>query len=321
MSDVSGDAPRTPRRGRRRRGVAIHGWLVIDKPLGMSSAAAVAAVKRRTGAAKVGHGGTLDPLASGVLPIALGEATKTVSYIMDGAKIYRFTVQWGEARSTDDCEGEITETSAVRPSAVEIEAALDRFRGDIEQVPPVYSAIKIDGRRAYARARADEDVVMAPRRVHVARFDCLSAGPDSAEFEVECGKGTYIRSLARDLARAVATVGHVSALRRMRVGPFRIEDSIFLESEDPVGHSAPLIARLLPIETALDDIPALAVVESEARRLRNGQPVPIIREEGAELCSARRSDGLVCVFSDGKPLALARIEDGFIRPVRGLNVE
>ena len=210
--------------GRRRTGTPIHGWLIIDKPLGRSSAQVVAAVRRITGAAKAGHGGTLDPLATGVLPIALGEATKTVSYVMDGSKAYRFTLRFGEARTTDDREGAVTETSPARPTDAEIRAVLPRFTGLIEQVPPAFSALKVDGVRAYRLARAEEAVALAPRQVRIDRLELIARpDADTAEFLVRSGKGAYMRSLARDIARALGTVGHVAALRRTAVGPFREE--------------------------------------------------------------------------------------------------
>src|SRR5215469_15893676 len=204
---------------RRRKGDKVDGWLVLDKPVGLSSAAAVTAVRRLFNAAKAGHGGTLDPLASGVLPIALGEATKTVGFAMAGTKTYRFTVRWGERRTTDDAEGTVMATSAARPAAAEIEAALQRFIGEIEQVPPDFSAIKVEGRRAYARARAGETLALAPRRVRIDRLSLLDRpDADHARLETVCGKGTYIRSLARDLAAALGTLGYVADLRRVAVG-------------------------------------------------------------------------------------------------------
>ena len=259
---------------RKRKGTPIDGWLAIDKPLGMTSTQVVAAVRRATGAAKVGHGGTLDPLATGVLPIALGEATKTVQYVMDGAKVYHWQVCWGEERNTDDREGLVTATSDLRPSDAEIIAALAAFHGEIEQIPPAFSAVKIGGERAYHLARAGEDVEIAPRRVRIDRFTLLGQ-PDSdhADFETVAGKGTYIRSLARDLARALGTFGHVSRLRRAVCGPFREEKAISLEFLHEVGQGPALRDYLLPVETALDDIPALALTEVEARRLQEGQAV------------------------------------------------
>ena len=311
------------RRSRAERGPerALNGWLVVDKPQGITSAQAVARVKRLTGAAKAGHAGTLDPLATGVLPIALGEATKTVSYVMDGAKTYRFTVRWGEARATDDAEGAVTETHPGRPAADAVHAVLPRFRGQVEQVPPIYSAIKVDGRRAYEMARADEAVVLAPRMVTIRRFDLIAMpDPDHAVFEVECGKGTYMRSLARDLSLALGTVGHVEALRRLRVGRFGEEQAISLEQEEHMGHSPALIAHLLPLETALDDIPALALTESEARKLQSGQTIALPAGSPDGDVAAKEGGGLVRIVAGGRLVALARVADGNIRTVRGINL-
>jgi tRNA pseudouridine55 synthase len=317
------NGPQSNRAGRRRPNPErrLNGWLVVDKPKGLTSAQAVARVKRLTGAAKAGHAGTLDPLATGVLPIALGEATKTVSYVMDGAKTYRFTVRWGEARATDDAEGAVTETCPERPDEAAIHAILPRFRGQIEQVPPIYSAIKVEGRRAYEMARADETVVLAPRTVTIRRLDLVAMPDDDrAVFEVECGKGTYMRSLARDIALAVGTVGHVEALRRLRVGRFGEEQAISLEQEEHIGHSLALVAHLLPLETALDDIPALALTESEAHKLQSGQAValPVGGADGDTV--GVDSGGLVRIVAGGRLVALARVADGNIRTVRGINL-
>jgi tRNA pseudouridine55 synthase len=307
--------------GRKRRGRPLHGWIALDKPEAMTSATAVARVRHITGAAKVGHGGTLDPLATGVLPIALGEATKTIAYVMDGRKVYRFTVRWGEARDTDDREGAVTATSAARPDGGAIEAVLSAFTGDIEQVPPTYSAIKVGGRRAYDLARADQPVALQARRVTVHSLRLLGQpDADHARFEAVAGKGAYMRGLARDLGRALGTLGHISALRRTAVGPFAEADAISLDKLDALGHSAPPEHYLLPVETALADIPALALTEAEARRLHHGQPI-------AALPVARRSpleevaQGVVfCAMAEGKPVALARISGGEIRPLRVLNL-
>ena len=306
---------------RRRRGIALHGWLVLDKPYGMSSGQAVGAVRRLTGAAKVGHGGTLDPLASGILPIALGEATKTVAFAMAGHKTYRFALRWGEARSTDDVEGEIVATSQVRPSDAEIRAALPRFTGTIAQVPPAYSALKLGGRRAYAMARAGEAVELAPREVEILSLELVAApDPDHAEFEMVTGKGAYVRALGRDLARALGTVAHVAALRRLAVGPFTLDLAISLDKLEALGHSPAAFEHLLPLETALDDIPALALTEAEAHRLRHGQPViPLLPAEQARL--AQLGNGALIRAKDGTALvALAEIADGALRPVRVINL-
>ncbi|MEQ8193257.1 MAG: tRNA pseudouridine(55) synthase TruB [Rhodospirillales bacterium] len=305
---------------RKRRGVPIHGWLIIDKPPGMTSNAVVGAVRRLTNAAKVGHGGTLDPLATGVLPIALGEATKTVAYVMDALKTYRFTVRWGEARDTDDAEGALTATSPVRPDRAAIEAALTSFRGAIEQVPPRYSAIKVEGRRAYDLARADEAVELAARTIRIERFELAGMpDPDHAVFEVTSGKGAYMRSLARDLAEHLGTCGHIAVLRRLAVGRFDEKGAISLDNLEKLGHSAPPSDLLMPIETALADIPALALTEEEARRLRLGQPVSVLPVAKRTPLHDVPKDSVLCAMTAGKLVAMARIQGGEIRPVRVLN--
>ena len=307
--------------GRKRRGSPIHGWLVVDKPAGMTSAGAVAKVRRLTGAAKVGHAGTLDPLATGVLPLALGEATKTVAYVMDESKDYIFTVRWGEARASDDGEGEVTAVSHVRPSEAKIKAVLDRFTGTIDQVPPVYSAVKVGGRRAYALARADAAPELIARQVRIDSLVLVSIpDADHAQFEAVTGKGAYMRSLARDMATALGTVGYVAALRRTRVGPFTEALAISLDNGDELGHSAALLDRLLPVETALDDIPALALTEAEAWNLRHGRPVAVLPVASRSPLENIAQDAVVCAMAGGKPVALARIKGGEIRPLRVLNL-
>lgn len=306
---------------RKRRGVPIHGWLVLDKPLGMSSSQAVAAVRRLLGAEKAGHGGTLDPLATGVLPIALGEATKTVAWAMAGRKTYRFTLRWGEARDTDDAEGRVTAESAVRPDAAAIEAALPRFTGIISQRPPVFSALKIEGERAYDLAREGEPVELAPRPVAIDALRLLSRPDrDHAELEAVVGKGTYIRALARDLGEALATHAHITALRRLGVGRFGLERAISLDNLAALGHSAAASGHLLPIETALDDIPALALTETEAHRLRCGQTVTPLRPSDRARIDQLGDGTTVCATSGGKLVALAEIAAGGLRPVRVLNL-
>jgi tRNA pseudouridine55 synthase len=295
---------------RRNRGRPINGWLIVDKPQGMTSAHVVARVKRMLGAAKVGHAGTLDPLATGVLPLALGEATKTVAYAMDGAKSYRFTVRWGEARDTDDAEGAVVVVSDRRPTPAEIEAALPAFTGDILQRPPAFSALKVAGERAYDLARDGAPPELAPRAVRVERFALLRADRDEAEFEVDCGKGTYVRALARDLGERLGCLGHVGALRRTRVGPFRETDAFSLDKLGELDHSAPPCGLLLPIETPLDDIPAVAVMESEADRLRQGQPVFV----------PRQLDGEVVIKASGKAVGFGVLEDGMLKPKRLFNL-
>ncbi|MCR6629643.1 MAG: tRNA pseudouridine(55) synthase TruB [Magnetospirillum sp.] len=306
---------------RKRKGIPIDGWLAIDKPVGIGSTQVVSLVRRLTNAAKVGHGGTLDPLASGILPIALGEATKTVAYVMDGVKTYRFQVRWGEATGTDDKEGEITETSPVRPAAEQILAALPAFIGDIQQVPPAYSAIKVDGERAYDLARSGEVVELKARTVTIRSLRLLGQpDADHADFEMECGKGTYVRSLGRDLARAVGTVGHISVLRRVACGPFDETNAIPLDIFREVGHGPALRSHLLPIETALDDIPALALTEAEARRLHMGQALPLERLELPLSLGPVGPDQVIRAMQGERLAALARIEDGLLRSVRVMNL-
>ncbi|MBK8208755.1 MAG: tRNA pseudouridine(55) synthase TruB [Rhodospirillales bacterium] len=305
----------------RRRGRKINGWLVIDKPAGLTSAAVVSRVRRATGAAKAGHGGTLDPLATGVLPLALGEATKTVSYVMEGRKIYRFTVRWGEQRDTDDAEGQSIAFSELRPSRSEIVAALGRFQGEIEQIPPTFSAIKVAGERAYALARADRPVELPARTVHVARIelvDCPDA--DHAIFEVDAGKGVYMRALARDLGTVLGCLGHVVALRRLSVGPFRETEAISLEKLEILGHSVELQTYLLPVGAALAGIPALNLTEAEANSLQRGQPIAVLPVASRSPSSQISRDVVVCAMARGKPVALAQIKGGEIHPLRILNL-
>ena len=300
---------------RRRRGNKIDGWIVLDKPLGLSSTAAVGAVKRLLHPQKAGHGGTLDPLATGVLPIGLGEATKTMPFILDSTKEYEFEVCWGEERNTDDREGEVTATSDHRPSAQEIDATISGFMGEIEQIPPAFSAIKVDGARAYDLARAGKPPEMMARTVEIIKLERLAGGgkesdADHTSFHLVCGKGTYVRALARDLARALGTRGHVSALRRTRVGPFRISDAISLELLNDLSHSARAEESMLPVMTALADIPALAVTENEADRIRHGQAV--------NLPTAR--SGTICLTFGGLPLAVAEASEGIVKPLRVFNL-
>lgn len=295
---------------RKAKGRPLNGWLVIDKPLGMTSTAAVAVVKRTLDARKVGHAGTLDPAATGVLPMALGEATKLISHAVAGSKAYRFTARWGVATDTDDAEGSVIAESDVRPSRAEIEAALPDFVGEIDQRPPAFSAIKVDGKRAYDLARAGESPKLAARRVCVAEFRLLEAGLDSAQFEVVCGKGVYIRSLARDLAAAMGTCGHVNQLRRTRVGPFAASDGFSLDKLKELVHSPPLENWLLPIEAPLDDILAVAVMEGEAKRLRLGQAIRI----------PRQGEGEVLIKASGRAIGLGHLEAGELRPKRVFNL-
>ena len=304
-----------------KRGNPIHGWLNIDKPAGMTSNAVVGRVRKITGAAKVGHGGTLDPLATGVLPLALGDATKTASYVMAGTKTYLFTVRWGEGRATDDAEGELTESCERRPTDEEIVSVLTTFSGEILQVPPDYSAVKVNGRRAYALARSRKPVELKARTVSIERIELLERpDPDHARFRVTCGKGTYMRSLARDMALELGTVGHISSLRRTRTGPFSEETAIPLEKLEDLGHSAALAEALLPIETALDDIPALALTEAEARCLRHGRPISVLPVATRSPLTNIAQGDVVCAMAGDRLVALARLVGGEIRPFRVMNL-
>jgi tRNA pseudouridine55 synthase len=302
---------------RRRKGFAIDGWLVIDKPAGPTSTDIVTHVKRAWQAQKVGHAGTLDPLATGILPVALGQATKTVAHVQDATKEYRFSLRFGEARDTDDAEGKVTATSDARPTDAAIEAALAAFRGEIMQVPPAFSAIKVAGERAYDLAREGTPPELPPRPARIDRFD-LVARPDAetAEFAVASGKGVYMRSLARDLARAVGTVGHISALRRLRVGPFTEAMAVPLDKAGPPDDNAAAHGPLLAVETALADIPALALTQAEASPLHDGQAISLIPLLGRIPEAADPDGGLVRAIAGGRTVALARLQDGMLHPVR-----
>jgi len=307
----------------------VHGWVVIDKPRGLTSSQVVGRVRYLLDAQKAGHGGTLDPLATGVLPIALGEATKTVSYVMDGDKRYRFTLRWGVSTDTDDAEGRVIDTRPGRPDRNQIEAALGRFTGEIEQVPPLYSAIKVAGRRAYDLARRDQAFELEPRAVKIRSLRLVVEGqcdgptePDRelASFEVDCGKGTYMRSLARDLGKALGTAAHIVALRRVAVGRFDETHAISLETLESLGHSAAASGHVHPVESALDDIPALPLTSTEASRLRSGQTVSFLARQSQARIQDVAQGTTVCAMADGKPVALARFEFGGLRPVRVLNL-
>ncbi len=303
---------------RRRRGRPLDGWLIIDKPPGMTSTDVVNRVRRGFDAQKAGHGGTLDPLATGVLPIAFGSATKTVPYVMDGTKLYHFTLRIGDARDTDDADGATTATSAVRPTDAEFEAALPAFRGDILQVPPAYSAIKVAGERAYDMAREGRAPVLEPRAARVDRFDLIDRpDADTAVFAVQSGKGVYMRSLARDLAAACGTVGHVSALRRLRVGPFTEAQAISLDkcaTGDDTPPASPDL--LLPVATALADIPALALTEAEAFFLSRGQAISLVDLMGRIPRTADPDGGLTRAMAGVRVIGLCRMSDGMLRPER-----
>lgn len=307
---------------KRKRGNPISGWVILDKPEGLSSTQSMAKVRGLLQAQKAGHGGTLDPFATGVLPIALGEATKLLSYVLDGDKVYWFRAAWGDARDTDDMTGQSIARSDVRPTPAAIEAALPRFLGAIEQVPPRFSAIHVDGQRAYDLARDGQEVELKPRRVYIHRITYLgSPSADEADFEVACGKGTYIRSLARDMGEILGTKAHVKALKRLASGPFRLEHAISLENIAKIMHkdAAPDAFRgvVLPLNAALDDIPAIAINEQETRKLRQGQPivvhplrVPQSPQQGPY--AAQDKSGLV---------ALVRADMNSLVPLRVFNLQ
>ena len=303
---------------RKPRGRPLNGWLIVDKPPGMTSTDVVNRVKRGFDAQKAGHGGTLDPLATGVLPIAFGHATKTVPYVMDGTKLYRFTLRLGDARDTDDADGQTIATSAARPSDEQLRAALPGFIGDIMQVPPIYSAIKVAGERAYDMARDGRPPDLPPRPARVDRFTLIDRpGPDTAVFEVQSGKGVYMRSLARDLAIACGTVGHIAALRRLRVGPFTEAQAISLDKCVPTADTPPISPDLLlPVATALADIPALALTEAEVSGLSNGQAISLVHLMGRIPPTANPDGGLARAMAGGRVIGLCRLEGGMLRPER-----
>jgi tRNA pseudouridine55 synthase len=293
----------------------LNGWIILDKPVGLGSTQAVGAVKRilrEAGEAKtkVGHGGTLDPLASGVLPIALGEATKLCGRLLDATKGYDFAVRLGEETDTLDGEGQVMATSDVRPAAEQVEAVLPGFTGEIAQVPPAYSALKIGGKAAYARARAGEEIELTSRLVTIFDLRLLEASPDSVTLSATVSKGTYIRSLARDIAYALGTVGHVSYLRRTRAGPFSIESAISLDFLEEAAKARALTRTVLPLTAALDDIPALPVTTRQAEMLRQGQ----------RLAGFPAQPGLGLATLEGTPVALVEASADGLRVVRGFNL-
>jgi len=305
-------------RQRKPKGRALDGWLIVDKPQGLTSTDVVNRVRRWFDAQKAGHGGTLDPLATGILPIAFGAATKTVPYVMDGTKVYHFTLKMGEARDTDDAEGKVIATSDVRPTDEQIRAALPAFIGDIMQVPPIFSAIKIAGERAYDMAREGRAPVMEARPARVDRFELIGRpDADTAEFEVQSGKGVYMRSLARDIAVACGTVGHISVLRRLRVGPFLESGAIMLDKLQPGEDMQPASPDfLLPVVTALADIPALALTAAEVFALSNGQAISLVDLMGRIPAAANPCGGLARAMAGSRVIGLCRLEDGLLKPER-----
>lgn len=295
---------------RKRKGRDISGWLVVDKPAGLTSTAVVNKVRWAFDAKKAGHAGTLDPEATGVLAVALGEATKTVPYITDALKAYEFTVRFGQATRTDDAEGEVIATSDLRPSDDEIKEALHQFVGDIQQVPPQFSAVMIDGERAYKRARDGEEMEIAARPLFVDELTLLDRpDPDHAVLMLVCGKGGYVRSIARDLGAALGCLGHVLRLRRVWSGPFEAEDGLSLEQVDALARTPELDGHLLPLEEGLADLQELTCTPESAAKLRNGNPAMVIAS-GVEY-------GDECwVSCDGVPVAVGRYKSGEVHPSR-----
>ncbi len=297
---------------RKRKGNPVHGWLILDKPSGIGSTPLVGKTRWALNAQKCGHAGTLDPLATGVLAMALGEATKTVPYVMDGDKSYRFTVRWGAATNTDDSEGEITQRSDRRPTRAGIEAVLPSFTGTIQQIPPAYSAIKINGERSYALARKGETPELSARPIRMDKLALVEQpDEDTAVFEMTCGKGGYVRAIGRDLGLALGCYGHVTQLRRTRTGPFTLKDAISLEVLEKMRHTHGSNARILSVATGLDGIPALAMTEAQANRLTNGQAVPVA-------VSGHEYGQTAWASLDGVPVAIGRIKAGLLHPERVL---
>ncbi|MEI9426595.1 tRNA pseudouridine(55) synthase TruB [Mesorhizobium sp. Cs1299R1N3] len=320
------------RRG-KKKGRPVSGWVVLDKPVGMGSTEAVSKIKWLFQAEKAGHAGTLDPLASGMLPIALGEATKTVPYVQDGAKVYRFIVAWGDERSTDDLEGPVTKSSELRPAEAEVRALLPKYTGVIMQTPPQFSAIKIAGERAYDLAREGGTVDIPAREIEIGRLDIVEHKPDQTIFEVECGKGTYVRSLARDMGRDLGCFGHISELRRVEVEPFTPEDFVTIaeleaarfgaqgeDKSDPEADPADAVevpidfgaidGLLVDTSAALDCLPQIAISDDAATKIRLGNPV-IIRGRDAPVEAEE-----ACATSRGKLVAIGAIEQGMFKPKR-----
>jgi len=312
-------ASRPIQQAARQKRATVNGWLILDKPAGMTSTAALNQVKRLFNARKAGHAGTLDPLATGVLPIAFGEATKTVPYVVDSQKSYRFTVRWGAETTTDDSEGETVEESPRRPSRADIEAELDAFRGEIEQTPPRFSAVKVEGARAYDLAREGEAFELRSRIVEIDRLEIIEIpDQDTCVFEADCGKGTYVRAIARDLGRALGCYGHICALERTRVGPFMVEDALTLEEIEAASDGAEgpqtLTTLLSPVHAALTDMVEIRLSSNDAARVRRGQPV-LLRGRDAPVL-----DEMVFATSRGTLVAIGEVTQGEFIPLRVFNL-
>ena len=308
--------------GRRKKGLVVNGWVCLDKSFELGSTDAVSKVRRLFDAQKAGHAGTLDPLASGILPIALGEATKTVPFMMEAEKVYRFTINWGVSTDSVDREGEIIARSDVRPSVEAVRAALPTFVGEIDQTPPRFSAIKVDGQRAYDLAREGADFELESRRVTIHEAEVTDAlDADHVELTIRTGKGVYVRSLARDLADMLGAEGHVSALRRERVGPFSVENAVTLDFLTDLVHRDAAFEGLLPVATALDDIPELAVTDQDAFSLRQGRPIVLLPRQ-VETLKSRLRDGsrTVSAFQGQTLVALGQMRAGRLEPDRVFNL-
>ena len=306
---------------RRKKGDPVSGWICLDKPYDLGSTQAVGRVRRAFNAQKAGHAGTLDPLATGILPIALGEATKTVSFMVDADKTYRFTILWGTSTTTLDREGAVTGASDVRPTVAQVEAALPQFVGEIEQIPPAYSAIKVDGERAYDLARAGETVELSARTIRIDGLRVIGQpDADRVEIEMRCGKGAYVRAIVRDLAVALGAEGHVDQLRRTRVGPFVEDGAIGLEKLEELVHRGAGQEALLPVETVLDDIPALAVTDEDAFRLSQGRAVVLLPRQVETMRAQMREDRAVLARQKDRAIAICEMRAGQIRPIRVFNL-
>ncbi len=309
---------------RRKKGDPVSGWVNLDKPYGMTSTQAVGKIRRLMNAQKVGHAGTLDPLATGVLPIALGEATKTIPFAQDDIKTYSFTAVWGQQRDTDDAEGDVIATSDYRPVKEEIQAALPQFIGEIEQTPPKFSAIKVNGERAYDLARDGEEPELKSRIVYIDNLILKEARDNEADFEMTCGKGTYVRALTRDLGEVLGTKAYVGALRREKVGAFIAQNAISLDNLEEMDYVAARTEALLPLQTVLDDIPALDLTEEETIRLRNGQALGFVSRPDFERLQkvglGTKENQTAVALLDGKPVALIDQVRAEIKPVRVFNI-
>ena len=303
----------------------INGWIILDKQIGMSSRTAVTKISKILKIKKVGHGGTLDPLASGVLPIAVGEATKVISFIQDKKKSYSFTIKWGETTETDDLEGAVLERSDIRPNIKQINSVIPSFIGQILQKPPIYSAIKVNGQRSYKLARKNIEVNHEFRKVEI--YDLILKkiiNLDKAEFEVKCGKGTYVRSLAKDLAEKLHTKGHVIQLRRLSVGNFEEKDTILIDFTKEIIHSPMIFNKILPIETVLDDIPALVLNKTEARQIKQGQKLELNSLENIDHFLKKNPNynkfEKIYAVENNDPIALITIYEGIVKPARIINL-